>query len=52
LIAIPLEEADLESFHGEVYRRYKAKVPKLIPWRGAKGAELATESEQMSSVHE
>jgi protein-S-isoprenylcysteine O-methyltransferase Ste14 len=51
-VATPLEEADLESFHGEIYRRYREQVPKFIPWRGAKGADLMTESKGMSSVPE
>ena len=45
---LSLEEADLERFHGEIYRRYQQQAPRLIPWRGAKGAGLATEAEQMS----
>ena len=48
LIAIPLEERDLESIHGEVYGRYREEVPMLVPWKGAKGANLATGSAQLS----
>jgi methanethiol S-methyltransferase len=31
LIAIRFEEHDLETFHGESYRRYRARTPMLIP---------------------
>jgi len=31
LIALPLEERDLEEKHGEAYRSYRARVPRLIP---------------------
>ncbi len=31
LIALPLEERELEAEHGEAYRSYRARVPRLIP---------------------
>lgn len=34
LIGVRLEERDLEHYHGEVYRRYKGKVPQLVPVPG------------------
>jgi protein-S-isoprenylcysteine O-methyltransferase Ste14 len=31
LLALPLEERDLVAVHGESYRRYRERVPRLIP---------------------
>jgi protein-S-isoprenylcysteine O-methyltransferase Ste14 len=31
LIALPLEERDLETVHGDSYRSYRERVPRLIP---------------------
>ena len=41
LVAIQLEEHDLETYHGETYRRYRNKVPMLIPWKGDQSGDLA-----------
>ena len=32
VLAIPYEERDLETYHGDAYAEYKRKVPKLIPF--------------------
>jgi protein-S-isoprenylcysteine O-methyltransferase Ste14 len=44
LAAIPLEERDLVTLYGEVYRSYQQAVPKLIPrpWRKYTGPNHAT----------
>lgn len=33
LIALQLEEHDLETAHGEIYRKYQQEVSMLVPWR-------------------
>jgi len=32
LVAIPLEEIDLVSFHGDAYRKYREHTPMLVPF--------------------
>jgi protein-S-isoprenylcysteine O-methyltransferase Ste14 len=49
LIAIQLEERDLESFHGE-YATYKRQVPMLIPLPGRKAAAAAEPAREKSGV--
>lgn len=45
LVAIHYEERDLANRHGQSYRDYQARVPKLIPIPSAGRAALATETE-------
>jgi protein-S-isoprenylcysteine O-methyltransferase Ste14 len=33
LLALPLEERDLVARHGEDYRKYRERVPMLVPTR-------------------
>jgi protein-S-isoprenylcysteine O-methyltransferase Ste14 len=46
LLAIPLEERDLEGVHGEEYRRWRESTPAFVPGlgRGAEPAGQAVES--------
>ncbi len=37
LLAIPLEERDLVTYHGEAYVSYQRRVSKIIPWFPKKG---------------
>ncbi len=39
LVGIYFEERDLARAHGQQYRDYQARVPKLIPLRGLRAAE-------------
>jgi methanethiol S-methyltransferase len=41
LIAIQLEERDLNRLYGNDYRQYRQRVPMLLPWRLVKKRELA-----------
>jgi protein-S-isoprenylcysteine O-methyltransferase Ste14 len=45
LVAIHFEERDLAQRHGQAYRDYQARVPKLIPIPSAQGAALSAETE-------
>lgn len=37
LVSIPLEERDLVRHFGDRYRRYRERVPSLLPWPGGAG---------------
>lgn len=42
LVAIPLEERDLEALHGDSYRRWRERTPMFVPrLRGAPAAPVA-----------
>lgn len=45
LVAIHFEERDLANRHGQAYRDYQARVPKLIPIPCAEGVAVAAKSE-------
>jgi protein-S-isoprenylcysteine O-methyltransferase Ste14 len=45
LVGIHFEERDLANKHGQSYRDYQARVPKLIPMLSTEGAGLTAKSE-------
>lgn len=49
LVAIRFEEADLMAAHGESYRRYRQRVPMLVPSLGARSEDAATSKEMAAA---
>ena len=41
LVAIPMEERDLEALHGESYRRWRERTPAFVPRIGGTGPETS-----------
>ena len=39
LAGVYFEERDLVRVHGQAYRDYQARVPKLLPFGGLRGAQ-------------